>query len=63
MIVSVLSALVFLVTAYFVSEERILVASEKKREEIVKSVLESQDRYREALERKKEDWEKVIEEE
>ncbi len=61
--VSVILAISFLFSKFFVSEEKIFAASEKKREKIVKSVLESQDRYREALERKKEDWEKVIEEE
>ncbi len=63
MIVSALLAIAFLVTAFFTAERRVLVAAEKKREKIVKSVLESQDKYREALDRKKEDWTKVIEEE
>lgn len=63
MVLSVLLSLGFLVTAFFVSEEKISAAKEKKREEIVKSVLESQDKYQKALERKRAEWENVIEEE
>jgi len=63
MISSVLLVIAFLVTAFFTSEKRVFVATEKKREEIVKSVLETQDKYQKALERKRAEWENVIEEE
>ena len=63
LIVSILLAIAFIVTAFFISEEKLFQAKEKKREEIVQSVLESQDKYQKALERKRAEWENVIEEE
>ena len=63
MIASVVFMLLFLFATLFISEERIIKSQDKKRGKIVETVLASQDKYREALEKKKETWEKVIEEE
>jgi hypothetical protein len=62
MIASLVFIIAFLVTTLFFSEKRTIEAQNKKRGKIVDDVLSSQERYREALERKKEVWEKVIEE-
>jgi len=61
--VSVVFLVSFLIATVFSARQGALEVYEKKREEIVTSVLDSQDRYREALEKKKEKWEKTIEEE
>lgn len=63
LLVSTAFMVFFLITTVFITNEETLKSKEKKREELVSTALESQDRYREALEKKKEKWEEVIEEE
>ncbi len=63
LVVSLVFLVSFLIATVLMIRASTLEVYEKKRGEIVSSVLDSQERYREALAKKKEQWEKTIEEE